>query len=167
MSDKKPDQAELRRHLIDILRKFDTAILVTRHGGADLHGRPLAIASVEDSGDIYFATSVESPKVAEIASDSRVFITLQSRGQFATITGEATLSQDRAAIGRLWSEAWRVWFPGGKDDPSICLIRVNVHQAEYWDRGGAKGLAFVFRALAAVAQGRTPKVGKDMNAKVG
>jgi len=58
MSDKKPDQAELRRHLIDILRKFDTAILVTRHGGADLHGRPLAIASVEDSCDIYFPTSV-------------------------------------------------------------------------------------------------------------
>ncbi len=166
MSAKQPDQAERRRHLIDILRKFDTAILVTRHGGGDLHGRPLAIASVEDSGDIYFSTSVDSPKVTEITSDARVFITLQSRGQFATITGEAVVSQDRAEIDRLWSEAWRVWFPGGKDDPSICLIRVNIHHAEYWDRGGAKGLAFAFRAMAAVAQGRTPKISKTMNAKV-
>jgi general stress protein 26 len=73
--------------------------------------------------------------------------------------------QDRAEIDRLWSEAWRVWFPGGKTDPSLCLIRLNPRHAEYWDRVGAKGLAFAFEAAKAEAKGMTPKLRKDKNAK--
>ena len=26
-----------------------------------------------------------------------------------------------------------MWFPEGKDDPEIALLRVNLEKAEYWD----------------------------------
>ena len=30
-----------------------------------------------------------------------------------------------------------MWFPKGPDDPAICLIRVGVESAEYWDAPAA------------------------------
>jgi general stress protein 26 len=155
-----------RQHLLALLKKFDTAMLITHAAHDQWHARPMAIASVEESGDIYFATSLDSPKVKELGADAEAMVTLQSSGRFAAVQGVTEIVRDRGEIGRLWSEAWRVWFPGGKTDPSLCLLRLRVRHAEYWDRAGAKGLAFAFEAAKAVAKGETPKVGKDKNAKV-
>ena len=33
----------------------------------------------------------------------------------------------------VWHPALRTWFPEGKDDPSIALIRVHPAKGEYWD----------------------------------
>jgi general stress protein 26 len=33
----------------------------------------------------------------------------------------------------LWTPAYKAWFPQGLDTPHICLIRVQVDHAEYWD----------------------------------
>jgi general stress protein 26 len=160
------DSENPRQHLLGLLKKFDTAMLITHASDGGWHGRPMAIASIEDSGEMYFSTSLSSPKVKELAADAEVMVTLQSAGRFATIQGMTEIVRDRAEIDRLWSEAWRVWFPGGKADPSLCLIRLHARHAEYWDRAGAKGLAFAFEAAKAVAKGVTPKLGKDVNAKV-
>ncbi len=160
------DSENPRQHLLGLLKKFDTAMLITHASDGGWHGRPMAIASIEDSGEMYFSTSLSSPKVKELAADAEVMVTLQSAGRFATIQGVTEIVRDRAEIDRLWSEAWRVWFPGGKTDPSLCLIRLHPRHAEYWDRAGAKGLAFAFEAAKAVAKGVTPKLGKDVNAKV-
>ncbi len=29
-----------------------------------------------------------------------------------------------------------MWFPEGLDDPNVALIKVNLHQAEYWEATG-------------------------------
>jgi general stress protein 26 len=155
-----------RQHLFELLKKFDTAMLITHAPDGQWHGRPLAIASIEDSGEMYFSTSLASPKVKELATDGQAMVTLQSSGRFVTIQGVTEIVRDRSEIDRLWSEAWRVWFPGGKTDPSLCLIRLHPRHAEYWDRAGAKGLALAFESVIAVAKGVTPKLGKDVNAKV-
>jgi general stress protein 26 len=160
------DSPDPRQHLLGLLRKFDTAMLITHAADGQWHGRPMAIAGIEDSGEMYFSTSLASPKVKELAADAEVMVTLQSSGRFATIQGVTEIVRDRAVIDRLWSEAWRVWFPGGKADPTLCLIRLHPRHAEYWDRAGLKGLAFAFEAAKAVAQHGTPSVGKDVNAKV-
>jgi general stress protein 26 len=160
------DPEDPRRHLLALLKKFDTAVLVshTRDGG--WHARPMAIASVEDSGDLYFSTSLASPKVGELETDPGAMVTLQSSDRFAAVQGTAEILRERSEIDRLWSESWRVWFPGGKTDPSLCLIRLRPKHAEYWDRRGLKGLSFAFEAARAAAKGKTPEIGEDKNAKV-
>jgi len=160
------DGAYNRDHFLAILRKFDTAVLVTHGAGTDLHGRPMQVASVEDSGDIYFSTNAASPKIDEIAAVPNSLVILQSKKQFATIRGIATLTRDASTIARLWSEDWRVWFPKGKDDPSLRLIHFQAQAGEFWDRGGIKALAFAFEAAASVARGATPEVNNEMNAKL-
>ena len=157
---------ETKQHLFEVLKGFDTAMLVTHSSRNGLHARAMAVAELRPD-DMYFSTSLQSPKIAEIASNPAVAVTFQSRSQFASVYGNAYVVRDRALIERLWSEAWRVWFPGGKDDPSLCLIRVEAREAEYWGNAGTQGIKYVLEAGKAYAKGETPAVGNNQNAKVG
>ncbi|HEY4088470.1 MAG TPA: pyridoxamine 5'-phosphate oxidase family protein [Bryobacteraceae bacterium] len=58
-----------------------------------------------------------------------------------------------------WSEAFRVWFPGGPSDPTLALIGVQPIDAEYWDNGGSNKLKCLFEAAKAYVKGEKPDVG--------
>jgi general stress protein 26 len=151
--------------LYELLKSFDKGILITRPGGR-LHGRPMALASVEDSGDLYFPTSLDSVKAKEIEADPAVMATFQSGYKFVTLNGNASIVRDRALIDKLWHEAWRVWFPDGKDDPHLCLIRVDPTDGEFWDTSGTEAVKYAYRAAKAYVQGEQPEVDRNQNAKV-
>lgn len=68
---------------------------------------------------------------------------------------------DRAKLSRLWKAEWKVWFPGGKDDPNIVLLRVDGTVGEYWDNGGTSGLKYPIEAGKALVTGSRPDVGDD------
>lgn len=155
-----------QKHLYELLKDFSNAMLVSKDRNGNLHARPMAIADLRPDADAYFATSVQSPKVAEIESNPDVTITFQGSNQFATVTGTATIVSDRALIEKLWSEPWRVWFPGGKDDPSLVLIKFDAREGEYWDNSGLNGLRYAFEGLKAVITGDTPATDKNTHAKL-
>ena len=50
-----------------------------------------------------------------------------------SVSGRAEIVRDKAKIQEKWSEPLRAWFPEGKDDPQIALIRVHPVRGEYWD----------------------------------
>jgi general stress protein 26 len=153
--------------LYNLVTKFHTAMLVTRTVGGALRARPLSLATAHDDGLLYFATSVDSPKVAEIAANPDVLLTMQDGSCYVSITGAARICRERALIDRLWSESWRVWFPGGKEDPSLCVLAVAPRDAEYWDQTGAKGIKYLVEMAAAYVRGTTPASGASSdNAKV-
>lgn len=52
-------------------------------------------------------------------------------------------------------------FPGGKDDPSIVLLRVDVTAGEYWDNSGTSGLKYLIEAGKALVTGDRPDLGND------
>jgi general stress protein 26 len=140
------------KHLYDLVKDFKTAMLITRVGNV-LHARPMSVADLRPDADAYFATSLESPKVAEIEADSYAMILFQDDNIFASITGNARIVRDKALIHKLWSEAWRAWFPEGKDDPSLCLIKLEAREGEFWDNTGTKGLRYLFEGVKAVVAG--------------
>jgi general stress protein 26 len=158
-------ETDRHEHLYDLVKDIKTAMLITRAGGK-LHARPMSVADLRPDADAYFATSLDSPKVAEIEADPYVMITLQSSSQYAAITGNARIVRDRALIEKLWSEAWRVWFPGGKDDPALCLIKLDAQEGEYWDNSGMRGFKYLFEGVKAVLQGERPATDETQHAKV-
>jgi len=145
--------AEPRHHLYAVIRGFKTALLITHAAGEGMHARPLAVADVPADGEILFATSSSSPKVAEIEAAARVLVTFQNGAQFACISGTARLSRDRARLQQLWTESWRIWYPAGVDDPTLCLLAVEPSEAEYWDDAGVKSLKHLWRAVTAYLRG--------------
>ena len=92
-------------------------------------------------------------EVWEIEADPRVTVTFQGDDRFAVLEGNAVIVADKRQIADLWSEDWRRWFPRGKDDPTLCLLRVAPQSGEYWDRSGLNGLTFLFDGLKAILQG--------------
>lgn len=152
---------EKRKVLKDLIRDFDTAMLVTRTPDGGMRSRPLAIADSRDDGGLYFATSIESPKVAELEVEPRVNVALQGKAKFVSVTGEARIERDRALIDQLWSESWKVWFPQGKDDPSLCIVTVEPSEAAYWDNSGVEGVKYLFENVKAFVTGKKPSMAGD------
>jgi general stress protein 26 len=159
---------ETRRHFGKVVGKFATAMLVTRTPHGELRARPLTVAGAEPNGTVYFATSVESPKVHEIDVDAHVVVTFQSDKAYASLSGTARLERDRSLVERLWKETWKVWFPKGKDDPSLAILIVSPTAAEYWDQSGLAGMKYALRALEAYFKHVKAPDGADpqQNAKV-
>jgi general stress protein 26 len=152
---------DTQKHLYDLVKHYSTALVITHRADGRAHAWPMAVAQLEPGLDAYFSTSIGSPKVGEIERDPRVAIAFQGTGEDAIIYGTATIVHDRALIQKLWSESWRLWFPRGKDDPSLCLVRFEPEEGEYWDRSGTEGVRFLFEAGKALLAGRQPKVDDD------
>jgi general stress protein 26 len=77
---------------------------------------------------------------------------------YVSVDGTASISRDRQKIAELWKEPFRVWFPGGKDDPGIALIAVRPQAVEYWDSKGWKKVSYLLKAAQAYASGTTPQI---------
>jgi len=41
--------------------------------------------------------------------------------------------RNRAKIDQHWKPFLQAWFPKGKDDPNLALLKVTVNEAQYWD----------------------------------
>ena len=153
-------------HLYDLLKDFDRAMLVSHSADGHMHARPMAVAELRPSADAYFVTRAESPKVAEIAADPNVTLTFQGSRKFATLSGRMSVVRDQSTIDRLWKEDWKLWFPKGKTDPAITLLKFDAEDGEYWDNEGVQGIQYVFEALRAYVKGEMPKSTQEQNAKV-
>jgi general stress protein 26 len=141
---------------------FSTAMLVTRTEDGGLRSRPLSVVHDKDDPDtLYFATAIDSPKVSEIEADPRVNVSMQDGRRFVSITGTARLVQDRALIDKLWSEPWKVWFPQGKEDPSLYILIVSPSEAAYWDGAGLAGVTYLFDMVRAYVTGTKPSSDDD------
>ncbi len=159
--------AEPKKHLYEILKEFDAAMLVTRSHAGQMHARPMAVVELEPDAEAYFVTAIDSAKTAEIEENPTVTLTFQGSNRFATVSGEISVVRDRAEIEKRWKEAWRVWFPKGKTDPAICLLRFDAEHGELWDNTGMQGVKYAFEAAKAYATGTQPETDRtqhsDMN----
>lgn len=155
-----------RNHLHDVMGDFDVAMLVT-HTAKAMHARPMAIACLENGITAYLVTDINSLKVDEISANPHAMLTFQSAKKFASVHGELIVLRDRQLIEKMWKEVWKVWFPAGKSDPSIALLKFTAHEGEYWDNAGMKGLKYVYEAAKAYVTGETPKTADNaQHAKV-
>jgi general stress protein 26 len=140
--------------LHEIIRGFSTAMLVTRMGDESLHARPMSVASVDENGEIWFTTGIDSGKVSELLHDRHVAVLMQGRTQYLSVSGKAQVFSDPEKAAALWSEAWRPWFPGGPADSELVLVKVTPESAEYWDLSGMKGVRYVYEAVKHVIEGK-------------
>src|SRR3546814_20133764 len=52
---------------------------------------------------------------------------------FACLRGTARVDNDPAMIDKLWSNQVEAWFPGGRNDPKLALLRLDIASAELWE----------------------------------
>ena len=131
MQDKRKESIE---KLNELIKDIQTAMLTTSDGGV-LRSRPMATQEITEDGELFFLTGADTHKDAEIKKDNRVNISYAapSDNSYVSVSGTGEILNDRAKIEELWNPIYKAWFPEGKDDPNIRVLKVNIEQAEYWD----------------------------------
>ncbi len=152
-------------NLYDVVKDFDEAMLVT-YSARGIHARPMAIARLNEGMGAYLLTDLNSVKVEEINVNPHALLTFQSARKFATVSGELTIVSDRALIETLWKDIWKIWFPLGKSDPNIALLKFTANEGEFWDNAGIQGIKYVYSAAKAYVAGERPKSDAQQHSKV-
>ncbi len=149
--------------LKDKIKDIRIAMLTTQEDDGDFHSRPMATHAVEEDGTMWFFTYESSNKVQEIRQNERVSLTFSDTGAetYVSTSGVAEVVANKTKIDALWNDGLKAWFPNGKNDPNIRLLKVRVHQGEYWDRPGGK-MVTLFEMAKAALTGQPDRTGRDV-----
>jgi general stress protein 26 len=129
-----PTEAEITDKFWKALES-DRTLMLGLTGIEEEHEQPMT-AMLDDAnpGSIWFFTSSETRLVQEMGTQHRAVANFVSKDHelFASIRGELVMENDRTRIDRLWNRFVAAWFPGGKDDPKLRLIRLDPEHAQIW-----------------------------------
>ncbi len=153
------DADDKTTRLWEMIKDTKFAMLTSDDGG-HLRSRPMAASQRSFDGTLWFFTRASSHKVSEVAADNRVNVSYAEpdKQNYVSLSGIAHLVRDSSAIAEHWSEALRTWFPKGREDPDIALLRIDVQEAEYWDAPSSTML-HAYGYVKAVVTGTPPHPG--------
>lgn len=147
----------------EMVEDIRIAMMTTVDEGGHLVSRPMAVMQMDADGTLWFFTQKSSPKVDQIEhNEQQVNLSFADVGDasYVSISGTAQELDDRAKIDELWSPMAKPWFPEGKDDPQLTLLKVHTDMAEYWDSTSSRMIRLLEMARAAVT-GDTYKEGQN------
>ncbi len=129
-------EAEITAKFWKALRSDMTVMLGVNHAEHALM-RPMTAQfdGDEDAGPLWFFTSTENDIVEALGREqasSHFAFAAKGHDLFAQVEGRLRADHDRAVIDRLWNRFIAAWFPGGKDDPKLVLLRFDPDTAEIW-----------------------------------
>ncbi|QGN53406.1 pyridoxamine 5'-phosphate oxidase family protein [Novosphingobium sp. Gsoil 351] len=89
-------------------------------------------ASLDKHADseIWFFTARDSRWARQGAATA--CYTSKGHDLFARFTGTLTEETDKARLDKQWSNFVEAWFPGGKTDPNLLFLRMDLGDAEIW-----------------------------------
>ena len=151
-----------RDSLRALLTGIEYAVLTTRTRDGGLASRPLQTMEIDDAGAIWFFTSASSGKIEDIRFDEHVALVYADPAQkvFVAITGRAEVIADRAKVDQLWKLGQTIFFPQGRDDPSLVLLKVTPLAARYWD-GNESPLGLLLKFGKAVLRHEASDLGES------
>lgn len=122
-------EAEFWKHL----KSSNTGMLGLDQPG--YHSQPMTAFREEETGTIWFFTrdDTDLARDAAVGGQSAMF-TYGSKDQevWACIHGELSVSHDQERIDRYWNPIVAAWYPGGKDDPHLTLLRFDADDGRIW-----------------------------------
>lgn len=151
------DQAALNK-IREMIKHENTCMFTTHLTQTPLQSRPMATLEVDDEGNLWFFSAVDSDKNIDLSQDSRVqlFYANSGNSEYLSLFGHGEVSQDRKKIDELWTPIAKAWFDD-KDDPRLSVVKVVPEQGYYWDTKHNKTISLLKIAAAAV----TGKSGDD------
>ena len=130
MADANTDPRKLKE---DMWKKMaDSPFVMVGPADGSSHSEPLTAQLDEDQVDTLFFFIGKDNRVA---NKSELMLQFVSKGHdfFACLSGNGRIDNDRAQIDKLWNKQVEAWFPGGKEDPNLALLRVDIDSAELWE----------------------------------
>jgi general stress protein 26 len=155
--------------LYELIDSMDTALMTTRRADGSLVTRPMATQRRGPLADLWFVTNIETHKIDELRQEPNVNLGYYnpSSREWVSVSGTATISQDRQKIRELYQPDWRAWFGdeggqrnGGPDDPRLALILVNATSVTYMKAKYSKP-RMLFEVARGMITGDEPDIGRE------
>ncbi len=162
------ESADDRTALFKKVKDVKVAMLTTLEQDGSLRSRPMYTQQVEDAEALWFFTNEDSGKIREITGHQEVNLAYSDPDSslFVSVSGRASVVDDREKAKELWNPMNEAFFPEGVDDPDLVLLRVDPYQAEYWDAPGSK-LRQLFGFVKAAATGEQYDQGENRKVDLG
>lgn len=153
---------EALKKLKSIAESASSCMMVTNVKSLPPSARPMALLNVGDNASLYFLSASDSEKNLDLQRDDQVCLYFQnnSKYEFLSIYGHATIHNDQATIERYWTDMAEAWFQG-KNDPTITVIEVKPAQTHYWGTKNGKIISFLKMSFAALTGGTVENIGKE------
>ncbi|KAF3766986.1 hypothetical protein M406DRAFT_101847 [Cryphonectria parasitica EP155] len=128
--------------LSDFISACKFGMMTTREASSGkLVSRCMAVAAKENGGiDLLFHTNTESGKTDELQADDHINLSfLNGSGEWASVSGTASVETDRELVKKHYSPILKTWLgdlgdgkhDGSENDPRIGVIRVKTLSATY------------------------------------
>ena len=158
----KHSKAELEVRLWDEIKRGRFGMLLAPAEGAATVCQPMTAFPEPAEASIWFFTADTTELARKVgATGAAGMFIFQDKGQRTAGLPERPplVAKDRERIDRYWNSNVAAWFPGGKADPNLTLLRFDAEGAEVWlsETGPMK---YGWEILKANATGSTPDVGE-------
>ncbi|KAK5169119.1 uncharacterized protein LTR77_006428 [Saxophila tyrrhenica] len=164
-----PSLKEKVDDLAAFVDKCKFCMMTTKTQDGLLASRCMALAAKEGHGiDYIFHTNTESGKTDDLAANSSINLGfLNSSGEWASISGTASVETDREKVKTYYSPALKAWLgdlgdgthDGGPEDPRIGLIKITSETAQYAVSGKTM-IGSAIEVAKGVMTGEAPAVNK-------
>lgn len=151
MSTRNLSRDDARAKIKQLAESIDFAMLASGLRDTPFHVVPMSTKEVDDGGRIWFLSGRDSTHNRLISREAAVHLSYADPGamSFLTVFGNASITDDRATLERLYGSSDDMWFEG-VTDPNLTAIGVDPLEAHYWEPKSNKLVTLLKMAAGAV-----------------
>lgn len=103
-------------------------------GGAARHMQPMTAFADRAAGELWFFTYNDTELARDVGAGHPAMFCLISRDRelYACLGGDLEMHHDRERMDRYWNPVVAAWYPKGKDEPGLTLLRFKLDDAQVW-----------------------------------
>lgn len=160
MTDRELTPHEAEEAFWKSLKSSNTGMLGLDRPG--YHSQPMTAFREAETGTIWFFTRDDTDLARDAAAPGQTaMFSYGAKDQkvWACIHGALSVhGRDREVIERHWNPVLAAWYPEGKDDPRLTLLRFDADDGRIWVSDGGL-MKFAFEIAKANLTGKTPDAG--------
>lgn len=117
-------------------------------------------------GTVYFfSDSTSDLGQAILAKADDVMLTYMTKSYQACIRGRLSIATETTLVDRFWNSIVASWYPGGKTDPKLLMLKFEMKDAAIWASTGSP-IKFLYETAKANLTDTLPDVGERAHIKV-
>ncbi len=138
----------------------DSTTVMLAINDPDQHSQPMTAFAEPENNMVWFFTrdDIDLAQQARARKDARLILMSRDREVYADVRGTLDTARDRLRIEKYWGAMVAAWYPDGKDDPHLMLLRFVPEEGQVWL--SKKGLVrLVFEVVKANVTKTLPDTG--------
>lgn len=109
----------------------DSPFIMIGLNNSDSHKEPMTAQLDKDANSAFWIFTSKSNRIAAGGAAMAQYVS-KGHDLFACISGTLVKETDPTVIDRHWNKMVAAWYPQGRNDPSLRVLRFDLNDAEVW-----------------------------------